>query len=132
MLVVDASLVVDYLLDDGERGAWSAARIARAGLLHAPHLLDFEVASAARKLVARRLVSPKRGHTALRDLTDLAVQRYPAVRLLDRMWELRATLTPYDASYVALAEALALPLATTDSKLARARGHRAHVESFAA
>src|SRR5665647_2305288 len=94
MLVVDASLVVDYLLDDGERGAWSAARIARAGLLHAPHLLDFEVASAARKLVARRLVSPKRGQTALRDLADLAVQRYPAVRLLDRMWELRATLTP--------------------------------------
>jgi predicted nucleic acid-binding protein len=132
MLVVDASLVVDYLLDDGERGAWSAARIASAGRLHAPHLLDFEVASAARSLVGRGLASPKRGRTALRDLADLAVQRYPAVHLLDRIWQLRLTMTTYDASYVALAEALALPLATTDSKLARAGGHRAHVESFGA
>jgi predicted nucleic acid-binding protein len=132
MLVVDASLVVDYLLDDGERGAWSAARIASAGRLHAPHLLDFEVASAARSLVGRGLASPERGRTALRDLADLAVQRYPAVHLLDRIWQLRLTMTTYDASYVALAEALALPLATTDSKLARAGGHRAHVESFGA
>jgi predicted nucleic acid-binding protein len=130
MLVVDASLVVDYLFDDGERGAWSAARIASAERLHAPHLLDFEVASAATKLVRRREASAERARTALRDLTDLAVQRYPAVRLLDRMWELRENLSPYDASYVALAEALELPLATTDGRLARAGGHRVHVESF--
>jgi Predicted nucleic acid-binding protein, contains PIN domain len=130
MLVVDASLVVDYLLDDGERGAWSAAQIASAGRLHAPHLLDFEVASAARKLVGRGDATPERARTALRDLADLAVQRYPAVRLLDRMWQLRENLTPYDASYVALAEALALPLATTDRRLARVGGHRARVESF--
>jgi predicted nucleic acid-binding protein len=130
MLVVDASLVVDYLLDDGERGAWSAARIASAGSLHAPHLLDFEVASAARSLVHRRLASAERGRTALRDLADLAVQRYPAVHLLDRIWQLRATLTTYDASYVALAEALALPLATTDTRLARVGGHGADVQSF--
>lgn len=132
MLVVDASLVVDYLLDDGERGVWSAAQIASAGSLHAPHLLDFEVVSAARRLVSRRLVSPGRGRTAIRDLSDLAVQRYPAVRLLDRIWQLRANLTPYDASYIALAEALELPLATTDRKFARATGHRARVQSFEA
>src|SRR5882757_9580150 len=106
MLVADASLVVDYLLDDGERGAWAAKRIASAGRLHAPHLLDLEVASAARKLVAGRVISAARGGTAIRDLATLSIERYPAVHLLDRIWQLRASLTPYDASYVALAEVL--------------------------
>jgi predicted nucleic acid-binding protein len=130
VLVTDASLVVDYLLDDGPRGVWSAERIASATSLHAPHLLDFEVASAARNGVLRGDVSAARARNAIADLADLNVRRYPSTRLLERIWGLRETLTPYDAAYVALAEALDLPLATTDRGLARARGHRAEIVAY--
>jgi predicted nucleic acid-binding protein len=105
VLVTDASLVVDYLLDDGPRGVWSAERIASATSLHAPHLLDFEVASAARNGVLRGDVSAARARNAIADLADLNVRRYPSTRLLERIWGLRETLTRYDAAYVALAEA---------------------------
>ncbi len=130
MIVADASLVVDYLLDDGPRGAWSADRIATAGSLHAPHLIDLEVVSSARKAVRRGFVTAERAETAVFDLEDLALQRYPVVRLLQRVWELRDVLTPYDGAYVALAEALRLPLATTDDRLARAHGHGAEIVAF--
>jgi predicted nucleic acid-binding protein len=130
VLVTDASLVVDYLLDDGPRGVWCAERIASARSLHAPHLLDLEVTSAARNGVLRGDVSAARARTAIADLADLNVKRYPATRLLERIWGLRETLTPYDAAYVALAEALDLPLATTDRGLARAHGHRAEIVAY--
>jgi len=130
MLVVDASLVVDYLLDDGPRGVWSAERIIAADGLHAPHLLDLEVLAAARRLVARGSASDERAQAAIHDLEDLPVRRYPVVHLLERIWALRGMLTPYDASYVALAEALDLPLATTDGRLCRAGGHLARIEGF--
>jgi predicted nucleic acid-binding protein len=130
MLVVDASLVVDYLLNGGRRGAWSAERIRGAESLHAPHLLDLEVLAAARGLVARGETTPEQARRAVNDLKDLPVRRYPVVQLLARIWALRGTLTPYDASYIALAEALDLPLATTDARLSRASGHLATVEGF--
>jgi predicted nucleic acid-binding protein len=130
MLVVDASLVVDYLLSGGRRGVWSAERIRAAESLHAPHLLDLEVLAAARGLVTRGQTTPEQAQRAVEDLADLPVKRYPVVGLLDRIWALRETLTPYDASYVALAEALDLPLATTDARLARSHGHLARVEGF--
>jgi predicted nucleic acid-binding protein len=130
MIVADASLVVDYLLDDGPRGSWSADQIAVAESLHAPHLIDLEVVSSARKAVRRGFVTVERARTAVLDLEDLALQRYPAVRLLRRIWELRDVLTPYDAAYIALAEALRLPLATTDDRLARAHGHKAEILAF--
>lgn len=130
MLVVDASLVVDYLLNGGRRGVWSAERIRAADSLHAPHLLDLEVLAAARGLVARGQTTSEQAQRAVDDLEDLPVRRYPMVQLLPRIWALRGTLTPYDASYVALAEALDLPLATTDARLARTSGHLATVESF--
>ncbi len=131
MLVVDASLVVDYLLNEGRRGVWSAERIRAADSLHAPHLLDLEVLAAARGLVVRGETTPEQAQRAVYDLGDLPVKRYPVVHLLARIWALRGTLTPYDASYIALAEALDLPLATTDARLSRAHGHLARVEGFA-
>jgi len=66
----------------------------------------------------------------MRDLVDLRVRRYPATRMLERIWELRHVLTPYDAAYVALAEALGLPLATTDRRLGRAPGHGVEILAF--
>jgi predicted nucleic acid-binding protein len=123
MIVSDASLVVDFLIDEGERGAWAAAEIASARRICAPHLLDVEVLAALRKRVSARELSSSRGLTAVRDLADLPISRYPSVHLLERIWQLRGRLTAYDAAYVALAEALAV-------RLARVGGHDAEVRAF--
>jgi predicted nucleic acid-binding protein len=119
MLVSDASLLVDLLIDGGERGSWAAALVASAGRLHAPHVLDLEVASALRRQVRVGELSARRAGRALEDLRELSIERYPATQLLERIWELRDRMTPYDAAYVSLAEVLALPLATMDRRLSR-------------
>jgi predicted nucleic acid-binding protein len=96
--------------------------------LHAPHLIDLEVAQVLRRNVAAGVIAAARGTEALRDLCDLSLVRYPHEMLLDRIWELRDNLTAYDAAYVALAEALDAGLVTCDRKLASRRSHRARVE----
>jgi predicted nucleic acid-binding protein len=73
-------------------------------------------------------VDANRGAEALADLDDFPISRYPHQPFLPRIWELRANITVYDAVYVALAEALAVPLVTRDAKLASATGHRARIE----
>jgi predicted nucleic acid-binding protein len=62
------------------------------------------------------------------DLRALPIERVPHTALLERAWALRHNLTPYDAAYVALAEALGAPLLTADRRLARASGPRCAVE----
>ena len=96
--------------------------------LHAPHLLDVEVAQVLRHYVASGEIDAQRGRLALANLADLPVQRYPHDLLLPRVWELRNNLTAYDAVYVALAEALDAPLLTRDRRLAAAAGRYARVE----
>ena len=96
--------------------------------LHAPHLLDVEVAQVVRRYAASGEINPERGRAALADLADFPLRRYPHGFLLPRVWELRNNLTAYDAVYVALAEALDAPLLTRDRRLASAAGHRARVE----
>jgi predicted nucleic acid-binding protein len=120
MFVSDASLVVDLLIDGGERGSWAAEQVASAGRLHAPHVLDLEVASAFRGRLRAGELSARRAGVALGDLRELPIERYPATELLERIWQLRDRMTPYDAAYVSLAEALALPLVTMDRRLSRA------------
>src|SRR5262245_62372925 len=88
--------------------------------LHAPHLLDVEVAHAIRRYAANGQIGPERGRELLADLADLPLRRHPHDWLLPRVWELRSNLTAYDALYVALAEALDAPLLTRDQRLARA------------
>lgn len=130
MIVVDASLLVDFLLDEGERGRWAAATIIEGGTLHAPHLVDAEVAGGVRRAFLHGLISRRLGSAALSELVEMRVERYPAAPLLDRVWSLATTtLTAYDALYVALAEALGCPLATTDLRLARTSGHGAIVQT---
>ena len=95
--------------------------------LHAPHLLDVEVAQVLRRFVLRGLVEEERAAEALLDLRDLDVTRYPHDVLLPRMWQLRENFSAYDAAYLALAESLDALLLTTDQRLSRAGGHGANV-----
>jgi predicted nucleic acid-binding protein len=130
VIVLDASAAVDLLLELEPQASWVARRLRDDPHLHAPSLIDLEVASALRKLVRRRVISPARGRISLRDLAATPIDRYPPTALLERVWDLRGSLTAYDAAYVALAEALGAVLLTTDDLLARSRGHRAVIESF--
>ena len=127
MIVLDASAVVDLLLRVG-RAARVEDRIRADPSLHAPGLLDLEVAQAVRRAVAAGEISEARGGRAVVALAALSVRRYPHAPLLARIWRLRSQLTAYDAAYVALAEVLDAPLVTRDARLGRASGHRAKVE----
>jgi predicted nucleic acid-binding protein len=125
MLVIDASVVVELLLGTAT-GRGVAPRIA-ADRLVAPELLDLEVLSAQQRHVAAGRLSERRAGEAVDDLAAAPIRRYRHRVLVGRVWALRATVSPYDALYVALAEALAAPLLTCDARLARAHGHDAHV-----
>jgi predicted nucleic acid-binding protein len=132
LIVVDASAMVDYLLEAGSEGAWARLRIRSDGEVSAPHLIDLEVASSLRKLASRREIAKTTAELALNDFRELDVIRYPATPLLGRIWALRDHLTVYDAAYVSLSEALAVPLVTTDARLARSHGHGAEIIAFSA
>lgn len=128
MIVVDASAVLELLLDGSAREV-VATRFCEPGVsLHAPHLLDVEVASVLRRHARSGGLSDQRAAEVLSDFLDLSITRYPHDLLLPRVWTLRHTVSAYDAMYVALAEGLDAPLLTRDRKLARAKGHRARVE----
>ena len=130
MIVVDASAVIEVLLNT-PAGVRVADRLFADGeTLHAPHLLDLEVAQVLRRYALSAELDAARGAQALEDLAALPVNRYPHDVLLPRIWELRHTVTAYDAAYVALAEALAAPLVTRDAGLAASRGHAARIELF--
>lgn len=129
MIVVDSSALADHLARRPE-GEWVEQQLDAAGwFLHAPHLLDIEVASAFRRLTQAGELAPAVAGTLLDLLGSFPLNRYPHHHLLERVWSLRMTLSAQDAAYVALAEALEAPLLTTDRRLARSHGHRAAIVS---
>jgi predicted nucleic acid-binding protein len=128
MIVVDASAVLETLLRTAKAEAVDERLFDPSQTLHAPHLLDVEVAQVLRRFAANGEIDDERGRAALADLADFPLLRYPHDFLLPRVWTLRRNLTAYDAVYVALAEALDAPLLTCDRRLAAASGHQARVE----
>lgn len=128
MTVVDASAVLELLLRTPAAAAIEGRLFGPRETLHAPHLLDIEVAQVLRRYARTGEVPARRCREALSDLADLPLTRYPHDFLLRRVWEMRGNLMAYDAVYVALAEALNAPLLTRDRRLARAPGHRARIE----
>lgn len=128
MIVPDASAVIEVLLQT-PAGVSMTSRLLTAGeSLHVPHLVDLEVAQVLRRFVFQGKVSAARARQALEDLRDLPLQRYAHDVFLLRIWQLRDNLTAYDATYVALAEALDATLLTCDTRILKASGHRAAVE----
>lgn len=130
MLVVDSSAVLEALVAFDPAPAL-IERLGADGDLHGPHLIDTEVLHALRRMVIALEISDERAADARSDFAELALVRYPHQPLNDRVWELRHNLTAYDATFVALAEILDVPLITGDARLAAAPGHKAQIELFA-
>ena len=128
MIVVDASVLANVLADDGEDGRRARDRIGKESDLAAPDLVDVETVAVLRKRWLKGDLSERRFVSAIDDLEDVDLDRYPALPLMRRAFDLRANVSAYDASYIALAEGLACTFLTTDERLARAPGSRCRIE----
>lgn len=128
MIVADASALLELVLGTTRAERIGARVLAPGERLHAPHLLDIEVAQALRRLVQLKNLSAVRAGEALQDFQDFVIERHGHADLLPRIWQLRESASAYDAAYLALAEVLDAPLLTCDGKLARSHGHSAQVE----
>lgn len=128
MIVLDASALVELLLNTAA-GQTIGARIADPALgVHVPHLVDIEVAQALRRYAHDGELDAADAAVALADLRALDLARHAHEPLLDRVWALRHNLSAYDAVYVALAEVLDTVVLTCDGRLARAPGAGRRVE----
>ncbi len=127
MIVPDASAMLEVVLrtQTGVRALSSV--LSETESLHAPHLIDLEVVQVLRRYLRTGIIDERRAGEALEDFSSFPIQRYAHDLFLVRIWELRRNLTAYDASYVALAEALDAKLLTCDKALAKSTGHRANV-----
>jgi predicted nucleic acid-binding protein len=125
LIVIDASVLVGAVLGSD---AALVARLLREPALHGPELLPLEAGSVLRRFVLGGQLSERAARSALGKVEALPLALHSHRGLLARIWELRANLTVYDAAYVALAEALGLPLVTSDSRLSRAPGLRCSVD----
>ena len=127
MIVLDASAALEVLLRTEAASAVGRLIFDRRTSLHAPHLIDLEIAQVLRRYSTSGKITGTRGKQALEDLIDFPLTRYPHDFLLPRIWELRRNVTAYDAAYLALAEALGAVLVTRDARLGAAPGCRARV-----
>ena len=125
-LVLDSSAIVALLVDGGTTGDWVASTL-RSNQLAAPELAMFETANVLRRQQLAGRLERVEATLAHEDVLSLPLQLWPYLPLATRIWELRDTLTVYDASYVALAELLGAPLITLDSRLRRASGPRCNI-----
>jgi predicted nucleic acid-binding protein len=129
VIVIDASAVLELLLQTPKAARLEALALNPDERLHAPHLIDMEVMQALRRLVLAKEMTSRRAEQALDDYSQLVIERHAHGDLIGRVWQLRDALTANEAVYVALAEALDSTLLTCDARLARAHGHGARIES---
>ncbi|MCI0443905.1 type II toxin-antitoxin system VapC family toxin [bacterium] len=127
MIVVDSSVILEVLLRTKSSQTIEKKIFSRGQTLHAPHLIDIEIAQVIRRYASAGEITPERGSQAIEDLIDFRISRYSHDILLPRIWELRTNMTAYDATYVSLAEILDSPLLTRDAKLARSPGSNAKI-----
>ncbi len=125
-LVVDSSVLVAALVDQGSDGVWAESAVASEALF-APELVLAEAGNTLRKLEQAREISRLEATIAYRDLAQFSVQLAPFAPFAERIWALRGNLTCYDAWYVALAEGLGCQMMTLDRRLSRATGPRCEI-----
>ncbi len=118
-VVIDSSVVIAALIDSGPHGDW-AEEVLASGSLHAPELVLAEATNIFRRLEMAKLITTPEANAARDDLLLLDVELFPFEPFASRIWELRHNVTSYDAWYVAIAEALRVPLATLDERLSKA------------
>jgi predicted nucleic acid-binding protein len=128
MIVLDASVVVELLTNGSLADSIRTELARRDDSFIVPHLIDIEVMSAFRRLVAGQRIDSHRSGQFLAELAALPAERYSHTPLIGRIWELRHNFTAYDAAYIALAEATGSVLYTCDERLRK--GHRARVALF--
>jgi predicted nucleic acid-binding protein len=127
VIVVDASALVEWTLRSAAGRAVTAHLETHEGSTHAPSFVVVEAANALRRLAARELIDDLRADVSFYAVHTLPLTRHDPAAFMRRAWALRASLTSYDAVYVALAESLRAPLLTCDARMARSHGHTAEV-----
>lgn len=127
MIVTDASVIANALGDDEADGAIARDALRQDTDIAVPDLVDVETVSVLRRRWLAGTITGRRFRAAVIDLGDLAMIRHPTLPFMLRAYELRANVTPYDAAYVGLAEALDCPLLTADERLANAPGTRCEI-----
>jgi len=120
-IVIDSSVLVAALVDSGPHGDW-AEEVLASGLLQAPELVRAEATNIFRRLERAKLITTPEANAAQDDLMQLDIELFPFEPFAGRIWELRHNVTSYDAWYVAIAEALNVPLAALDEPLSKANG----------
>jgi predicted nucleic acid-binding protein len=121
-IIIDSSVVVAALVDSGPLGRWAAEEVLASGFLQAPELVRVEATNIFRRLERAKVITTPEANAAQEDLMQLDIELFPFDPFASRIWELRHNVTSYDAWYVAIAEALDLPLATLDEPLSKANG----------
>ena len=127
VIVADASVIVESLLNSRPRARTTRQRLAAAEV-HSPHLVDIEVLAALRRLAASDRISSREAQSAAQELARMPINRHPHTPFLQRVWELRESVSAYDAIYVAMAERAGATLLTLDRRLAAAHGPRCKIE----
>jgi len=127
MTVTDAGVWIRAIVDE-EPGGPARMRLMAHASVASPALIDLEFTNVLRGLVTKNSINVRQAERALTEFIQAPIQRYAHLALLGRIWRLRANLTAYDASYVALAELLGVDLLTIDARLASVPGIRCHVE----
>jgi predicted nucleic acid-binding protein len=126
LIVADASAIVEVLLNTPVALEIADHLFTVGQTIHVPYLIDLEILQVLRRYARTGEIGGSRAAQALDDYLDMGLNRHSHAGLAPRIWELRNNWTAYDASYIALAEALKVTLVTRDRALA-SKGHRAKV-----